>query len=67
MSTEQNSSPAWIGFPGLLTIAFIVLKLTKVIAWSWWLVLLPLWGPTSIALLIGLIALVIGISKLIRK
>jgi len=25
----------------VLTIVFVVLKLTRVIAWSWWLVLLP--------------------------
>lgn len=30
-----------MGICELLTIAFIVLKLTGVIAWSWWLVLLP--------------------------
>lgn len=33
-----------IGFFGLLTIIFIVLKLTGVIAWSWLWVLSPLWG-----------------------
>lgn len=32
-----------IGFGGLLTIVFIVLKLTKVIAWSWLWVTCPLW------------------------
>ena len=32
-----------IGFAGLLTIVFIVLKLMGVIAWSWWWVLSPLW------------------------
>lgn len=30
-----------MGFTEVLTIVFIVLKLCKVIAWSWWLVLLP--------------------------
>lgn len=35
MSSNNNSSGAGIGFLGLLTIAFIVLKLTKCIAWSW--------------------------------
>ena len=29
------------GFSGLLTIAFIILKLCGVIYWSWWLGLLP--------------------------
>lgn len=32
-----------IGFMGLLTILFIALKLTGVIAWSWWWVLSPIW------------------------
>jgi len=32
-----------IGFVGLLTVAFIVLKLCGVIAWSWWWVLSPVW------------------------
>lgn len=31
-----------IGFMGLLTLIFIVLKLTGVIAWSWFWVLSPL-------------------------
>lgn len=34
-----------IGFFGLLGLIFITLKLTDVIDWSWWLVLMPLyWG-----------------------
>ena len=32
-----------IGFVGLLTIVFIVLKLTNYIDWSWWWVLSPVW------------------------
>lgn len=42
-----------IGFGGVLTIVFIILKLTKVISWSWLWVLSPLW----ISLLLGLIIL----------
>lgn len=30
-----------MGFAELLTIVFVVLKLTGFIGWSWWLVLLP--------------------------
>ena len=33
-----------IGIIGLLGIAFIVLKLTGFISWSWWLITLPFWG-----------------------
>lgn len=43
-----------ISFTGLLAIAFIVLKLTNMINWSWWWVLAPLWGPTALVIL-GLI------------
>lgn len=41
-----------VGFAGLLTIAFVVLKLCHVIDWSWWWVLSPIWISLSIAVLI---------------
>lgn len=50
---KKNSGGGGIGFVGLLTIVFITLKLTRVIAWSWWWVLSPFW--ISVAL-IGVIA-----------
>lgn len=40
--SEKNTSGG-IGFVGLLTIVFIVLKLCKVIEWSWLWVLSPIW------------------------
>ena len=53
MSKSSSSSSSGIGFTGLLTITFIVLKLTGYIDWSWWLVLSPLWiGPTEAILII---------------
>ena len=39
-----------INFAGLLAIVFIVLKLTKVIDWSWWWVTAPIWIPVAITL-----------------
>lgn len=42
----MNSSKATgkgIGFAGVLTVAFIVLKLCGVIKWSWLWVLSPIW------------------------
>jgi hypothetical protein len=42
-NVSSSSSSGGIGFTGLLTIVFIVLKLTGYIAWSWWWVLSPLW------------------------
>ena len=48
--TEQNSNSGsgGIGFFGLLTIVFIVLKLTKIIDWSWWWVTAPAWGSAAL-------------------
>lgn len=42
-----------IGFTSLLGLTFIILKLTKVIDWSWWLVLLPFyfWTPIVVILI----------------
>jgi hypothetical protein len=52
MSNNNNSNSGGIGFLGLLTIVFIVLKLCKVIDWSWWWITCPLWGPLAIAAII---------------
>lgn len=40
-----------ISFFGMLGILFIALKLTGYIAWSWWLVLLPLYLPLAVAVI----------------
>ena len=45
MSASSSSSSGGSGFTGLLTVLFVGLKLTNVIAWSWWWVLSPLWIP----------------------
>jgi hypothetical protein len=61
-SSSGSSSPAGIGFTGLLTIVFITLKLlniTAVATWSWLWVLSPLWIGALIGLAILIIALII--------
>ena len=58
MSSTTNSSGG-IGFIGLLTLVFIVLKLIGQITWSWVWVLSPLWiGGTVTLLIIGIIILI---------
>jgi hypothetical protein len=57
MSEKKSSSS--ISFCGLLAIAFIVLKLTKVISWSWLWVLSPLWIPLALALVIFIVYFII--------
>lgn len=56
-----------MGFIALLTVLFIGLKLCEVIAWSWWLVLLPLWGSALLAGVLFLGAIFFNISKGTKK
>ena len=45
-----------IGFTGVLTVAFIVLKLCGVIKWSWLWVLSPIWIHAILWVLVFMIA-----------
>ena len=58
----MEKSSAGIGFCGLLAIVFIVLKLLKVIDWSWTLVLAPIWIPFVI-MIIAVVIMVWFMSK----
>ena len=69
---QSSSSRSSVSTLGLLGIAFVVLKLTNYINWSWWLVTLPFWGGI-VVFLFGLIlwiiysALVHEKPKIIKK
>lgn len=52
MSSTTQTNTSGGSLLGLLTIAFIVLKLTGVIDWSWWWVLAPTWIPAAVFLVI---------------
>ena len=52
---NNNSSSTGLRFVSALTIAFIVLKLCKIINWSWLWVLSPLWIDIIIELVIVII------------
>jgi membrane-bound ClpP family serine protease len=66
MSNSNNSSSG-IGVAGLLGVAFVILKLTEVIDWSWWYVTLPFWGGIIIVLgvlaIAGIVFLISNASK----
>jgi len=49
MSSSSNNSGS--NTLGILGIVFVVLKLTGVIAWSWWWVTAPFWGGIVLAIL----------------
>jgi len=40
---DEGEIKMQIGFPGLLTIIFVIAKLLGRITWSWWWVLCPVW------------------------
>lgn len=48
-------------FLPLLVVALIVLKLLGVISWSWWLILLPVYGPALLGGAALLLAVIIGV------
>lgn len=52
-----------IGFTGLLTIVFIVLKLCHVINWSWIWVLCPIWINFLFIILIFIIFVINELGK----
>jgi hypothetical protein len=60
MSSENKTSSSSVGFGGLLTLIFIVLKLTHYIDWDWIWVLSPLWIPVLLILAIFVIFLIIA-------
>lgn len=65
--SKENVSGGGTGFTGLLTIVFIVLKLTHMIDWSWWWVLSPIWILVALILLILLVAFLIGVISERRR
>ena len=56
---KRSGSNGGIGFTGLLTIVFIVLKLCGVIDWSWIWVLSPIWIVIVLIIVIAFIVLVV--------
>jgi len=56
-----------ISFLGLLTIVFIVLRLTGFIQWSWVWVLAPLWGGFVITFVIIFVYLTLALVNFLKK
>lgn len=63
--SSSSSSSGGIGFFGLLTIVFIVLKLTGSISWSWFWVLSPLWG--IIAFIVAIVVIFVLVPAILEK
>lgn len=52
-----------MSFFGALGLIFITLKLLGTITWSWWLVLLPLYGGAVIVFTLFFLSALFGVAK----
>ena len=59
----MKSKSGGLSFSGLLTVAFVVLKLCGIINWSWWWVLSPAWISVGITIIIGIIVAIIKLRS----
>lgn len=50
----MNYTPG-VSIVGVIGVVLVILKLVGIINWSWWLVLLPFYGPLAIVLIIAAI------------
>lgn len=64
-NSSSNNAKGGVGFVGLLQVAFIVLKLCKVIDWPWIMVLCPIWG--SILLVVFILTVIYLFMKWLSK
>ena len=59
---KNNNTSGGIGFVGLLTICFIVLKLIGIINWSWLWVISPIWISAIIVIVLAIIFIVVEVK-----
>lgn len=60
MKEKQTTVNGGIGFTGLLTIAFIVLKLLGIITWSWVWVFAPIWIDAILVIILLAVLLIVN-------
>jgi len=63
VSKKYEAQSGGIGILGVLGVAFVVLKLCGVIAWSWWWVTAPFWGVVALALAILVVASILFVVE----
>lgn len=57
--SENNVKRNGVNWEMVLTVLFIILKLTDRIDWTWWWVLCPLWISISLSVVIFIVVAVI--------
>ena len=63
--SNSGSSSSGIGVGSLLTVAFVIMKLTDVIDWKWIWVLSPMWISAAIGLFV--VTVIGGIIALLNR
>lgn len=63
---EDNNNLLTIDSIDLITIVFVVLKLTDVIDWSWWWVLSPILISFALLIIVLIIALIIALVNKLK-
>lgn len=57
--SENNVKRNGVNWAMVLTVLFIILKLTDRIDWTWWWVLCPLWISASLSVMLFIVVAVI--------
>ena len=63
MKIENKATSSGIGIVGLFQIAFIILRLCKVITWKWVWVLAPAWISCALIVVVILVAIIVACVK----
>ena len=63
MSKESSGASGGVGVCTVVGIVFVILKLTKLIDWSWWWVLAPFWIPVALVLVLFIIVFLIKLIE----
>lgn len=63
MSNNSGNTGCGISFSGLLTIAFIVLKLCGRVTWPWVWVLSPIWIGAALVIIVTIIVFLVHLWR----
>lgn len=55
MKREDIITAIILSSPLIVTLVFLIIKLTGLKDWSWWVVLSPIWGSLSAAVILALL------------
>jgi hypothetical protein len=66
MKNKISGTKLALGLNGLIVIVLTILKLCKIINWSWWWILCPIWVSAGIVLVVFVIILLIMLVQALR-